>query len=502
MFSVLSARKRKSESEGLADAITRSQALIEFAPDGTILTANANCLALIGYAAEEIAGKPGTLLAGDFDSRALCNALGRGECPVQQHKWAGKEGHEIWIEASYAPVRDGEGALVKVVALVRDITAEKQESAANEAQIAAVGRVMAVAELALDGTILRVNGNFLKAFGFAQDELAGQHHRMLVEPVHAGSDDYKAFCEKLAGGEPQSGVYKRIGKDGKEVWIRASYHPMRDAGGKLCKVLELATDITQGFVANRKLQAAAIAVLDAAEKNDLSKRVPLEGHSGELAAVCAGVNRMLESMCGVIGRISGVAREVLNASAEISASTDDLQGRTESQAATLQETAASMTKIAETVKDNAANAQEANRSAGNALGIAGRGGEVVGQTVQAMARIEESSDRAADQSARAQRRGRSRARGRRRARLCRRGVGSAQPRAAFLAGRQGHQESDRDVEWRSAPGRRTGEPRRQRIERDRRGDQGRRRARLRHRAGKPAAGRGCRAGQQGAEPDG
>jgi methyl-accepting chemotaxis protein len=293
-------------------------------------------------------------------------------------------------------VRDAEGALVKAIAVVRDITAEKRKSADDDAQIAAIGHVMAVAELALDGTILRANENFQKAFGYAADELTGRHHRMLVEPAHADSDAYKTFCEKLARGEPQSGVYKRIGRSGNEVWVRASYHPMRDAGGAICKILELATDITQGFVANRKLQAAAIAVLEAAEKNDLSRRVPLDGHSGELAAVCAGMNRMLDSMCGVIGRISGVAHEVLNASAEISASTDDLSRRTENQAATLQETAASMTKIAETVKTNAGSAQEANRSAANALGIAGRGGEVVAQTVQAMARIAESSRRIAD----------------------------------------------------------------------------------------------------------
>ena len=395
MFSFLN-RRELDPHEGLAAAIERSQRVIEFAPDGTLLRANVNCLALVGYTLEEIAGKPATTLAPDCDLRAVWDALRRGECPVQQDRWHTKQGQELWIEASYAAVRDEEGALIKAVALVRDVTADKQKSTDDEAQIAAVGRVMAVAELALDGTILRANENFLKAFGYRPDELVGRHHHMLIESAHAESDAYKAFCDKLARGEQQSGVYNRIGKGGKEVWIRASYHPMRDAGGTVCKVLELATDITQGFVANRKLQAAAIAVLDAAEKNDLSKRVPLEGYSGELAAVCAGVNRMLESMCGVIGRISGVAHEVLNASAEISVSTDDLSRRTESQAATLQETAASMTRIAETVKTNAGSAQEANRSASSALGIAGRGGEVVASTVQAMARIEDSSRRIAD----------------------------------------------------------------------------------------------------------
>jgi methyl-accepting chemotaxis protein len=219
---------------------------------------------------------------------------------------------------------------------------------------------------------------------------------MLVEAAHAESEEYRALWEKLGRGEQRNGLFKWIAKGGRDVWVRASCHPMHDASGRLRRAIVFATDITQGFVATRSLQAAALAVLDAVEKNDLSKRVAIDGQANEIAAVCAGMNRMLDTICGVIARIGDVSRELLSASADISASTGDLSRRTESQAATLEQTAASMTKIAETVKKNADNAQEANRSAAGALGIAGRGGQVVAEAVQAMARIDESSQRIGD----------------------------------------------------------------------------------------------------------
>jgi methyl-accepting chemotaxis protein len=123
MLSFFSARSGKPHEEDLAAVLDRAQRVIEFAPDGTIVRANANCLALIGYTLAEIAGKPAVLLGPDFDVRPFRDALRRGECPVLQHKWQSKQGEDIWVEASFAPVRDSEGALVKAVALVRDITA-------------------------------------------------------------------------------------------------------------------------------------------------------------------------------------------------------------------------------------------------------------------------------------------------------------------------------------------------------------------------------------------
>ena len=138
------------------------------------------------------------------------------------------------------------------------------------------------------------------------------------------------------------------------------------------------------------------AVVKAAEANDLTQRIPMDGKSGEIATLCAGVNGLLETMSTVVKRIKSAAREVSNASAEIAASTTDLSQRTEEQAASLEETSASMEEMAATVKKNAENATLANQSAGETSEVADRGGQVVGKAVEAMARIEESSGKIAD----------------------------------------------------------------------------------------------------------
>jgi methyl-accepting chemotaxis protein len=137
-------------------------------------------------------------------------------------------------------------------------------------------------------------------------------------------------------------------------------------------------------------------VVAATKSNDLTRRIPLEGKSGDIAKLCAGVNGLLDTMAAVISDIKASAGEVSNAAAEISTSTTDLSQRTEEQAASLEETSAAMEEISATVKKNAESAQRANQFTSGTREVADRGGEVVAQAVSAMARIEESSRKISD----------------------------------------------------------------------------------------------------------
>ena len=113
------------------------------------------------------------------------------------------------------------------------------------ARVDAISRVQAVIEFDLDGTILTANDNFLTCLGYRLDEIQGQHHRMFADPAYAASPEYQAFWAKLNRGEFDAGVYRRLGKGGKEIWIQASYNPILDANGKPYKVVKFATDITE-----------------------------------------------------------------------------------------------------------------------------------------------------------------------------------------------------------------------------------------------------------------
>ncbi len=235
---------------GQISAISKSQAVIEFNLDGTIITANENFLKAVGYTLLEVRGKHHRMFVepdfaksqeySDFWAR-----LNRGEFDSREYRRFGKGGREIWIQASYNPILDMNGKPFKVVKYATDVTAQKLISADRQGQLEAIGKVQAVIEFNLDGTIITANHNFLKVVGYTIDEIKGKHHSIFAEQSYAQSLEYKGFWEKLNRGEFESKVYKRIGKGGKEIWIQASYNPILDMNGKPFKVVKYATDMTE-----------------------------------------------------------------------------------------------------------------------------------------------------------------------------------------------------------------------------------------------------------------
>ncbi|NVJ97625.1 MAG: PAS domain-containing protein [Alphaproteobacteria bacterium] len=136
-------------------------------------------------------------------------------------------------------------------------------------QIEAIHRSQAVIEFELDGTIITANQNFLNAMGYQLEEVKGRHHSMFAEADYAASNDYKMFWEKLRNGQFEAGEFRRLGKNGKEVWINASYNPIMDGNGRPFKVVKYATDITQQkLIAAENAEIAKIKIaLDGAKVN-------------------------------------------------------------------------------------------------------------------------------------------------------------------------------------------------------------------------------------------
>jgi methyl-accepting chemotaxis protein len=241
------------------DAISKSQAVIEFNLDGTIVTANENFLKTLGYSLSEIQGKHHSMFVEPAmrDSaayRQFWANLNRGQYQAAAFKRIGKGGKEVWIQASYNPMLDRNGKVSKVIKFATDITAEKLGSMEDAGMIAAISRAQAVIAFNLDGTIVTANENFLKTLGYSLGEIQGKHHSMFVEPATRDSAAYREFWASLNRGEYQAAEYKRIGKGGKEVWILASYNPILDEKGKPFKVVKFATDVTQ-----QKLRTADLA---------------------------------------------------------------------------------------------------------------------------------------------------------------------------------------------------------------------------------------------------
>ena len=248
---------RSMEDAGRIAAIGRAQAVIEFNLDGTIISANDLFLAAVGYSLAEIKGKHHSMFvaSGERDSsayREFWASLNRGEFQSAEYKRFGKGGKEVWILASYNPILDDTGKPFKVVKFASDVSAQKLKTADFEGQIEAIGKSQAVIEFDMEGMVLNANANFLGALGYSLGEIRGRHHSLFVPPDQRDSEAYRAFWANLKRGEFQSGEFRRLGKGGREVWIQASYNPIRDLNGKPYKVVKYAADTTAQVVARKK----------------------------------------------------------------------------------------------------------------------------------------------------------------------------------------------------------------------------------------------------------
>jgi methyl-accepting chemotaxis protein len=258
-------RESNGDAQAQVTAVNRSQAVIEFGMDGTIITANKNFLDTVGYRLEEIKGKHHSMFvpADQRDSaeyRAFWAALNRGEFQAAEYKRIAKGGREVWIEASYNPILDSANKPVKVVKFATDITQKKVRNMADAGKISAINRAQAVIEFNLDGTIVTANQNFLNALGYSLSEIQGKYHGMFVTPTERDSAAYREFWAALKRGEYQAAEYKRIGKGGKEVWILASYNPVLDETGKPFGVVKFATDVTAQKLKNADLSGQIEAI--------------------------------------------------------------------------------------------------------------------------------------------------------------------------------------------------------------------------------------------------
>ena len=238
-----------TQQNGLLDAINRSMAVIEFDLDAVVLSANDNFLKTMGYRAEQAIGQPHRLFCTPEFGRSaqyseLWSRLKRGEFQSGTFERINSKGESVWLEASYNPIKDAAGHVVKVVKYAMDVTAKVQQESEANAKLEAIDRAMAVIEFNLDGSIITANQNFLTRMGYTLAELKGKHHRLFCTAELVNSSAYQDFWRRLNQGEFFQGQFERIDKRGQTVWLEANYNPVYDASGRLCKVVKFASDVT------------------------------------------------------------------------------------------------------------------------------------------------------------------------------------------------------------------------------------------------------------------
>ena len=309
-------------------ALSRSQAVIEFDPTGDIITANENFTSALGYSLDEIKGKHHSMFVKQEEAeseayREFWPSMASGQSRAGEFERITKSGTSIWIAASYNPVIDEAGKVVKVIKIASDITATKLASIDQLAVLNALSKSQAMIEFEPNGTIKTANENFLAALGYRLEEIEGQHHKMFCTSEHISSDEYRSFWDRLSSGKASAGRFQRVAKGGREIWIQASYNPVFDESGEVYKVVKIASDITEEM--NRELsskqQAHQIGAQVSSTTRDLSASIDEISKSiastAALATKCESstlqsvqsVDQLQESS-GEIGKIVDLIRDL------------------------------------------------------------------------------------------------------------------------------------------------------------------------------------------------
>ncbi|MFH6787319.1 methyl-accepting chemotaxis protein [Methylobacterium sp. MA0201] len=363
--------EREDQARRLA-AVEASQAVIEFLPDGTILSANAAFLDLMGYALDEVRGRHHGMFVepATRDGRAYAafwDGLRAGRAEVAEFKRVAKDGTAVWIKGSYNPIRDGSGQVARVVKYATDITAQTVETAALKGQVDAIRRSQAVISFDLDGRVLEANANFLTAMGYTAAEVVGQHHGMFVDPDYRAGAEYARFWEALRRGEYQAGQFRRLGQGGREVWIEASYNPVLDADRRPVHVTKFAIDVTAQVEQRervRRLEQAAArerAEAEARHKADLEEMA--DAFERTVGSVLTSVASAAAELQATALSMAGIASETARQSTAVAAAADQASANVGTVAAAAEELGASVDEIGRQVAGSEELAGQAVREA-------------------------------------------------------------------------------------------------------------------------------------------
>ncbi|MBH3341693.1 PAS domain S-box protein [Pseudomonas mendocina] len=392
-------------------AVDRSTAMIEFKPDGTIVSANDNLLATMGYRLEEIIGKHHSMFCfpeyqASAEYRRFWQRLAAGEYIRERFRRRNKQGREVWLEASYNPIRGADGRVEGVLKLATDITAQVTREQEQNSMVQAISRSMAVIAFNLKGEVLEANENFEQTMGYRLDEIRGKHHRMFCTREEAESAAYRSFWERLNSGEFFSGRYQRINRHGDIVWLSATYNPVFDASGNLYKVVKFARDITAQVHQQQTESDAAKLAYEVSQRTDDSARhgaqvisetvAVVRGIADELSRAAEGisaVSQQSETISSIVQTIRGIAEQtnLLALNAAIEAARAGEQGRgfavvADEVRSLAARTAQATVEIVEVVKRNhdlaqdaVNNMQSSQHKVDQGVGLVNQAGDVIEQ---------------------------------------------------------------------------------------------------------------------------
>ncbi|OFI34776.1 methyl-accepting chemotaxis protein [Alteromonas lipolytica] len=293
-----------AECKKAANSLKNEMVYWELSANGTVSAVNHKTEATLKITASGCTDRPFVeILSGSQQQspeyQALSNAINR------QQPWSGttfiERGTEkVSLHLAVQPQFDNRGRCSHFDVYGSILEVACSTSASNEDVLEALDRSMAIIEFEPTGIILYANSLFLQTTGYALNEIVGKHHRIFCPERVYNAPDYQQTWNALAAGKHISGRFERVNKQGKAVWLEASYNPVFGDDGKVYKVIKFASDVTHQFEQEERVKEAA------------NLASVMSSETGEQA------EKGLQTMTETVASLSSLTEQMGRASAEIS----------------------------------------------------------------------------------------------------------------------------------------------------------------------------------------
>lgn len=376
---------------------------------GDILSINDKFIEVSKYSREELIGKPhNTTRHPDMPKevfKEMWATIGRGKIFRGVVKNRAKDGTPYYVDAVIAPVLGENGKPKKYIGVRYEITAAEIERQNAKGILAAIDGAYAFVEFSTKGEVLHANSIFLSTMGYQSHEILGKHHRTFVDPAFANSPAYVQFWADLNAGLNKADVFKRVTKDGREVYIQAVYAPVKDEMGRVFKIAKIATDVTARIIGENNLKttitsvnqssqaiASAAEELTATSQQMSSNSEETSAQSNVVASAAEQVSKNVATVATSAEEMSASIKEIAknaNEAAKVATSAVKVAEDTNKTVAKLGESSVEIGKV---IKVITSIAQQTNLLALNATieaaraGEAGKGFAVVANEVKELAK--------------------------------------------------------------------------------------------------------------------
>lgn len=249
---------------------------------------------------------------------------------------------ERWFRGILQPILNDNGVVERLALYMAEQTKNINRSREMKDMLEALNRSTAVIEFDLTGKILKANDNFLSAMGYSLDQIVGKHHKIFCPVDEVDTPEYRQFWSDLSQGKMFSDRFKRIDSRSNDVWLEASYNPIRNDQGVLYKVVKFATIITEQMQREFAISEAANVAFSISQgtgeqaqkgKEVVGSMVRIMGElTSQMGMASEGIRELDEQsqkVADLVKSISGIADQTnllaLNAAIEAARAGD--QGR-------------------------------------------------------------------------------------------------------------------------------------------------------------------------------